>query len=461
VSTSTDGSALAEGRGTLLTGWGRTAPTRAELVAARSREAVAESVSTAGPRGVLARGLGRSYGDAAQNAGGRVLSMTSLSDSADLDPEAGIVTADAGSSIDSLTRLLLPHGLFVAVTPGTAQVTLGGAIAANVHGKNHHRDGSFCDHVIAFDLVTPRGQTVTVTRQTEPELFEATAGGMGLTGIVLSVTLRLLRVGSAYMTVDRERAGDLDDLMSRMTDRDDEYRYSVAWIDCLARGGSLGRSVLIRGDHAPLERLDNGQHGAALELAGGLRLSAPPWAPPGLLRRSTARAFNEAYYRAAPAHDTDRLEPLRSFFYPLDSVKNWNRIYGRRGFLQYQLVVPDGAEYALRKALERLNSASAPSFLAVFKRFGPQDGLISFPMRGWTLALDIPAAHPALGPLLDGLDELVAEAGGRVYLAKDSRLRPDVLAAMYPRLGEWRAVRERVDPDGVMRSDLARRLGLS
>jgi decaprenylphospho-beta-D-ribofuranose 2-oxidase len=451
VSTSTDGA-----RQAVLAGWGRTAPSRAELVEPRSREEVADALASSGARGALPRGLGRSYGDAAQNAGGRVVSMCGVDTVRDLDLEGATATVDAGVSIEALSRVLLPLGLFVYVTPGTAHVTVGGAIAADVHGKNHHRDGSFCDHVESFDLLTPGGDVVAVTRESEPDLFEATAGGMGLTGIVLGATLRLLRVESSYMRVDRERARDLDDVMARMTARDDEYRYSVAWIDCLATGASLGRSVLIRGDHASRDEAGD-RNGSGPRL----RLGAPAWTPPGLLRRSTIRVFNEAYYRAAPVSETGRVEHLASFFYPLDSVRNWNRIYGPSGFLQYQLVVPDGAEGALREALERLSGAGAPSFLAVLKRFGAQEGLLSFPAEGWTLALDVPAALDGLGPLLDGLDELVATAGGRVYLAKDSRLRPDVLAAMYPRLDEWRAVRDRVDPDGRMRSDLARRLELA
>ena len=460
MSTSTDATALGGPRQAVLTGWGRTAPSRAEVVEPLTREAVAEALAGAGRRGALARGLGRSYGDAAQNAGGRVVSMSGLAGVRELDPETGVVTVDAGLSIEALTGEVLPQGFFVPVTPGTAQVTIGGAIAADVHGKNHHQDGSFCDHVLAFDLLTPAGEVVTVTRDEHPDLFAATAGGMGLTGVVLSATVRLLAVESAYMTVDRERATDLDDLMARMAAGDEGYRYSVAWIDCLARGRRLGRSVLIRGDHAGADRLGNGRPGAPFAPARRLRLAAPVWTPAGLLRPSTIRLFNEAYYRAAPEREEGRLEHLSTFFYPLDAVRNWNRIYGPSGFLQYQLVVPQGAEHAVAQALERLSGAGAPSFLAVFKRFGPQRGLMSFPLEGWTLTLDVPAPLPGLGPLLDGLDELVAGAGGRVYLAKDSRLRPDLLAAMYPGLAEWRAVRERVDPRGVMRSDLARRLGL-
>jgi len=430
------------------------------VVEARAADAVADAVSGAGARGVLARGLGRSYGDAAQNAGGRVVDMRSLAAVREVDADAGTAVVDAGLSIEQLVRLLVPMGLFPPVVPGTWHVTIGGAIAADVHGKNHHRDGSFCEHVEWLDLLTPQGQRVRVTRSDDRELFEATAGGMGMTGIVLAARLRLLRVESAYVAVDRERAGDLDDAMSRMSERDDDYRYSVAWIDCLARGGRLGRSVLIRGDHADAGAAQRSSSNGALAFPGGARLAAPPWTPSGLLRRSTVRLFNEAYYRAAPAREVGRLEHMRSFFWPLDSVRNWNRIYGPSGFLQYQLVVPQGREDALRGALERLSDAGCPSFLAVLKRFGGQNGLISFPLEGWTLALDVPAALPGLSRLLDGLDELVAEAGGRVYLAKDSRLRPELLPAMYPRLSEWRAIVERLDPAGVMRSDLARRLDL-
>jgi decaprenylphospho-beta-D-ribofuranose 2-oxidase len=419
---------------------------------------VVEALAGAGERGALARGLGRSYGDAAQNAGGRVLAMGGLASVRELDAEAGVATVDAGISIEALARIALPAGLFPHVTAGTWHVTVGGAIAANIHGKNHHRDGSFCDHVLAFELLTPGGEIVDVSRASHHDLFEATAGGMGLTGIVLSATLRLLPVETPYMTVDRERARDLDDAMARITARDDEYRYSVAWIDCLARGRSLGRSVLIRGDHARTDEI--GSRNGSVSLPGA-KLAAPRWHPPGLLNRATVRLFNEAYYRSSPVDERGRIEGLRSFFYPLDAVEGWNRIYGPHGFVQYQFAVPYHETETLREALERVSGGGYPSFLAVLKRFGPQEGMLSFPLPGWTLTMDLPAALPGLGPMLDGLDELVVAAGGRVYLAKDSRLRPEMLAAMYPRLAEWRAVREQADPRGVMRSDLARRLAIA
>ena len=430
----------------LLTGWGRTAPTAASFVGL-------DALSSPSARGVIARGLGRAYGDAAQNAGGQVIDMTSSGRL--LEFSAGVVTVEAGMSLGELIALVLPQGWFVPVTPGTQHVTVGGAIASDVHGKNHHRDGSFSSHVLSIELLSPTGRHVL-----EPgsEGFLATAGGMGLTGVVTKATLRLLPVESAYVVEDVERCSDLGDCMARMAERDDSYRYSVAWIDCLARGSRLGRSVLMRGDHAPADALPVGT--APLERSRGLRLPALPWAPNGLLRRSSVAAFNELYFRRAPSSERDRVVGLDPFFYPLDAVAGWNRMYGSRGFLQYQFAVPFGSEDALREALERLSAARVASFLAVLKRFGPGSGMISFPMPGWTLALDIPAGDPELAGLLDGLDSLVADAGGRVYLSKDSRLRPELLGSMYPELDRWREAVRALDPDGVMQSDLSRRVGL-
>ncbi len=446
---------------TLLTGWGRTAPSRASVIRPADGADVERVLRERGARGVLARGLGRAYGDAAQNAGGEILDMTALRAVHDVDVNDGRVTVDAGLSLDELIAAMLPFGWFPRVVPGTSHVTVGGAIASDIHGKNHHLEGSFCEHVESFELLTPAGEHLTVTRDGEPAVFAATAGGMGLTGVILRATLRLLRVQTSWIREDVERARDLDDVMGRMESGDAGYRYSVAWIDCLARGSRLGRSVLLRADHATLDDLPAKRRERPLVPPSYGRLVAPPWAPNGLLRRSTVAAFNEVYFRHAPRLARGRLVGLGPYFFPLDVIRGWNRMYGSRGFLQYQFAVPFGAEDALRAGIERLAASGAASFLAVLKRFGPGRGLLSFPVEGWTLALDLPASAPGLGPLLDELDVLIAQAGGRVYLSKDSRLRPDVLGAMYPKLGEWASIRERLDPDATMRSDLGRRLGLT
>jgi decaprenylphospho-beta-D-ribofuranose 2-oxidase len=442
----------------MLTGWGRTAPTPAKLVAAGADAELAGLVRAAGPRGVIARGLGRAYGDAAQNAGGTVLDMTGRDGILRVDRDAGTVVVDAGLSLDRLMRQMIPLGWFVPVTPGTRQVTVGGAIAADIHGKNHHVHGTFCQHVSEFELLAADGEVHTV--RSGGDLFWATAGGMGLTGVVLRATVQLLPIETSRMRVDTERATDLDDLMDRLARTDDRYTYSVAWIDCLSTGRRMGRGVLTRGWHARAGELPPAKRDRALEFDPRVRLSAPPGLPGGLLNRYTVAAFNEMWYRKAPRERRDEIQPLATFFHPLDGVDRWNRVYGPRGFLQYQFVVPFGAEEVLRKSVGAFAEAGHASFLAVLKRFGPgNDGMLSFPTAGWTLALDVPVSD-GLSPLLDRLDELVVGAGGRLYLAKDSRARADLMPRMYPELARFRAVRDKYDPTRVFTSDLARRLEL-
>jgi decaprenylphospho-beta-D-ribofuranose 2-oxidase len=441
----------------LLSGWGRTSPTRADVVRAAGVEDVVHALTSG--RGAIARGLGRAYGDAAQNGGGLVIDTTGLREVHELDLERGVVTAGAGLDLDSLIRLVLPHGWFVPVTPGTRHVTLGGAVACDVHGKNHHVDGSFARHVARLELVTPDG----TLHELEPgdDGFAATAGGMGLTGVITGVRLRLIPVASAYLRVTTSRAPDLEALMGSMRERDDEFRYSVAWIDCLKRGRGMGRGILLRGDHAGAAELPERLRRDLLAYASPVRVGLPDVVPSGLLNTLTARAFNAFWYMKAPAREHVGYEGIAPFFHPLDAVAGWNRMYGRRGFVQYQAVVPPAAEEAVRALLERVSGAGTSSFLAVLKRFGAGTGMLSFPVAGWTLALDIPAGTRGLARVLDELDELVVEAGGRVYLAKDARVRPELLAAMYPELPRWREIQHSMDPEGVMRSDLALRLGLT
>jgi decaprenylphospho-beta-D-ribofuranose 2-oxidase len=346
------------------------------------------------------------------------------------------------------------------VTPGTRFVTVGGAIASDIHGKGHHVDGTFGSHVHSLTLRTGGGEVITVSPLETPEIFWATTGGMGLTGIILDATFDLIPVETSLISVDEERCGDLDHLMASMSERDDRFRYSVAWIDCTARGRSMGRGILGRGDHATMDEIPRSKRGAARRFAPTQLAIAPPTMPTGLINLRTTRAFNEVWFRKARKHHVG-IQSISTFFHPLDLVDGWNRMYGRRGCIQYQYVVPFGAESTVRLSLEELSGSGMPSFLAVLKRFGAQNpGMLSFPTPGWTLAVDIPVGSPELPPLLDRLDEAVLAAGGRVYLAKDARTRPEHLGVMYPRLAQWREIRAKLDPERVITSDMARRLGL-
>jgi decaprenylphospho-beta-D-ribofuranose 2-oxidase len=455
------GSVTMPGRTVRLTGWGRVSPSSAELACPATAADAARQLSGAAAHGVIPRGLGRSYNNAAQCDGGVVISTARLNRILALDAGTGLVTCEAGVSLEQLMVAGLPAGWFVPVSPGTRQVTVGGAIAADVHGKNHHVAGSFARHVRSFDLVAPDGEPRTVTEASDPALFWATAGGMGLTGLIVRATVQLKRVATSRVRVDTVRTADIDQTMAVLTEHDGRFGYTVAWSDSLARGAGLGRSVITSGDFAEPGDLPEADARDPFAFRPGARVGVPPGVPPGLINRYTVALANEAYYRRAPRSRSGEIQAIGPFFHPLDAIRNWNRVYGPGGFRQYQYVVPFGAEGAVRRSFELVSQARAPSFVTVLKRFGAGDeGLLSFPMPGWTLALDFPARTPALAELLGSLDRLVVQAGGRVYLAKDSRVPPEVLAEMYPRLPEFRKLRAELDPAGMLASDLSRRLGL-
>ncbi len=444
----------------LLKGWGRTSPVRSEILHVEDVDAVADAIRTAGVDGVIARGLGRSYGDPAQNAGGLVLDGPARSGLVDIDLHTGVATILAGTSLDDLMKWLIPLGWFVPVTPGTRIVTVGGAIASDIHGKNHHKRGSWCNHVLSLRLVDGTGTVRDVSPTVEPEVFWATAGGMGLTGVILDATVQLARIGSSRLVVDSDRAPDLDTVMAMMIDGDDDYDYSVAWIDVMAKGRHLGRSVLDRGRFATRDEVLQAGIERPSDYSPHMLPSVPDVFPSGLVNKLTVKAFNELWYRKSPLRRRDAMMSIEAFFHPLDMVADWNRVYGRRGFIQWQYIVPDEASDFVRRSLEAISGAGLPSFLSVLKRMGPgNDGHLSFPISGWTLTIDIPIT-PGLDQLFDELDREVADLGGRLYLAKDSRMDPALLAQMYPRVDEWREIREQLDPDRRLRSDLGRRLGL-
>ncbi len=301
---------------------------------------------------MVARGLGRSYGDAAQNAGGQVVVTTGMDRILAVDVERAEARVEVGVSLDRLMRLLVPLGLWPMVTPGTRQVTVGGAISSDIHGKNHHHDGTFTSNVSSLVLETPALGAMSVSPSRDPDVFWATAGGMGLTGLISEATIRLLPIETASIRVDSERTPDLEATMIRLAEGDARYRYSVAWIDCLARGRSLGRSVVDFGDHARLEDLPpkrrHPEHALRFQPMAGPQ--APPWTPPGLLNRWSVAAFNELWYRKSPRRRVGHVMPAAAFFHPLDAVDGWNRLYGPRGFVQYQMVVPETGADELRRA---------------------------------------------------------------------------------------------------------------
>ncbi len=465
----------------VLQGWGHVTASGSRVsrpVGTQGASAVEDAIRRSGGRGILVRGMGRSYGDAAQLAGGDVVELSQVSRLVRIDDEAATVRAGGGVTIDHLLRLLVPRGWFLPVTPGTRHVSLGGAIAADVHGKNHHADGSIGSHLKTIELVSPTGRHTLFPQGPSADVFWATVGGMGLTGAIIEAELGLIPIEAASMTVRTERLDDLDDLLGAMAARRSAHRYSVAWLDTLAPGARLGRSLLSLGHHstqAEVKALARGlvrakhsqpERSSSWQAPPSLSWQAPtslpvPRLPDRLLNASSARVLNAWRFRRTPTGPDPKLASLNAFFYPLDALSNWFRLYGRRGLLQYQFVVPFGAESVVQDCLEQLGGDEFPIFLAVLKTMGPRDlAPLSFPGPGWTLALDLAGGNPDLGPVLDRMDQRVAEAGGRVYLAKDCRMRPDLVSAMYPGLDQWRRTRAVVDPLGLFRSDLAHRLGL-
>lgn len=451
-----------------LSGWGRTSPAEATVVCAGSAEqALAALAGAARSRSpLLARGAGCSYGDAAQNAGGVVLDMTGLDRVLEIDAASGRVRAQAGVTIGALMGALAAEGLTVPVVPGTRHVTLAGAIASDIHGKNHHRDGAFARHVESLSLWTPAAGLIEVGPESDPELFYGTLGGMGLTGVVLEATLRAAPLASPWVAVDTDRTADLQETLELLAGPE-THRYSVAWLDMLDHGSGYGRAVVTRADPLPGEQAPHPRGPAARRSAypasvlRGPLVDVPGVFPGELLRPSTVRAFNELNWRMSPRHGRAQPHAIAPYFFPLDVLGHWNRMYGPGGLVQYQFVIPAGRESDLEAAFELMRVRRLPVYLSVFKRFGPAfGGPLSFPLEGWTLAVDLPADAPGLRSALSELDDLIAGCGGRVYLTKDSRMGREALGAMYPRLGEFAQLRGRVDPDGLLASDLGRRLGL-
>ncbi len=440
---------------TRLAGWGNYPSSSCKVVLPESEREAQRLVDV---KGTIARGLGRSYGDPALNEGRLVMDMTRLDRYLAFD--RGKLTCEAGVSLERIIETFTPRGFFPSITPGTKHVTVGGSIANDVHGKAHHAQGSFSGCVESMRVLVANGEIVHASRDENADLFWATFGGMGLVGIVVDATLSLRPVETTYFAQRAIAVGGLAEMLEAIDASNDRDPYSVAYVDPIATGTRLGSGVLTVGDHARVDDLPRRLRSRPLRLHGHGKLGVPFLMPERALNAVSIRAVNEVIklvlaHGAAIAH-------YEKFFYPLDAIANWNRGYGRRGFTQYQFVVPLERGYEnMRRILETIVSSGCLPFLNVLKRMGPASGgLLSFPREGYTLAIDFPI-RPDLGALLRRLDQMVLDAGGRIYLGKDAFVAPAMFRAMYPRVDEFLAIKRKYDPDGTFTSDLGRRVGLS
>lgn len=449
---------------TRLTGFGRTAPSVAHVLSTPDVEIIAKAVARAadgGSRGVIARGLGRSYGDNAQNGGGLVVDMTPLNAIHSIATDTRLADVDAGVSLDQLMKAALPFGLWVPVLPGTRQVTVGGAIGCDIHGKNHHSAGSFGNHVRSMELLTADGSVRHLTPDgPEAELFWATVGGNGLTGIILRATIEMTPTETAYFIADGITTHDLDETVAVHLDgTEDNYTYSSAWFDLINPPPKLGRAAVSRGSLATLDQLPPKLARNPLAFTAPQLPPVPNIFPIGVMNKLTGNMVGEAFYRMSGNYQ-NKIVNLTQFYHMLDLTTGWQYAYGPAGFAQHQFLVPPDAMEEFKGIIRWIQTQGHYSFLNVFKLFGPgNQAPLSFPMTGWNVAMDFPN-KPGVNEFLNELDRRVLEFGGRVYTAKDSRVSAATFHAMYPRIDEWIAVRRKADPDGVFASDMARRLEL-
>ena len=434
-----------------LTSWGRLKQVPVRACTPRNSRDVSEAIRTVDERGLIAIGNCRSYGDVALNSNGFVVRTTQLNQIYSFDPASGEIVCDPCVTFQQLLREFLPRGYMAPVSPGTAFVSIAGAVANDVHGKNHDCFGSFGDHIKWIDLLLPSGEYVRVSPESRPDLFSATIGGIGLTGVMLAICFTMQKVPSNAVTVHEKRIADLDSFFVHLEDARRTATYSVGWIDALARGANLGRGILSIGEPSPIELMKSSPK----------RLKVPLDFPGFFLNSWSIGAFNQLYYRRIPSSGRERRTLLETFLYPLDSILEWNRIYGRRGFYQFQCVLPDElSPSGIRCLLEEIARTRLASFLVVLKTLrGEGLGYLSFPMRGYTLALDFPNKSGTTD-LLARLERITLDHGGRIYLAKDACMTRNGFETMYPKLDLFRGVLDEIDPQIRMNSDLARRLGI-
>lgn len=406
--------------------------------------------------GVIARGNGRCYGDA--SLAQHTISTLKYDKILSFDTVKGIFECQSGITLDQVLDVIVPKGWFLPVTPGTKLITVGGAVASDVHGKNHHVDGAFSAHVLEMDIITGTGETITCSPALHTDLFWATCGGMGLTGIITRVVFDLKKIETSYIKQKQVKAENLEELL-QLFDTYNHYTYSVAWIDCLKKGAGFGRSILILGEHATVADLPEAKKTAPLQLPKKKQITFPFNLPSFALNQFTVKAFNFLYYGKNFKKEINNVVSYEPFFYPLDAILHWNRGYGKKGFVQYQFVLPLESKQGLIAILKKISDAGLGSFLAVLKVFGKQDDLISFPMEGYTLALDFPV-RDGLFNFLDELDEIVLQYNGRLYLSKDARMKPEIFWRSYPKANEFAAIVKKYNPLYKLASIQARRLNI-
>jgi len=405
----------------------------------------------------IPRGNGRCYGDA--SLGEETISTLKYDKILSFDTVNGIFECQSGLVLDQVLEVIVPKGWFLPVTPGTKFITVGGAVGSDVHGKNHHVDGSFSNHIADMDILLASGETITCSPQSHPDLFEATCGGMGLTGMITRIKFRLKKIETSFIKQKQIKAANLEEII-RLFDEYKHYTYSVAWIDCLKKGKDFGRSILILGEHATVDELPENKKQHPLQLPRKKQITFPFNLPSWVLNSFTVKLFNFLYYGKNFKKEINNVVSYEPFFYPLDAILHWNRGYGKKGFVQYQFVLPLHAKQGLVDILNRISDKGLGSFLAVLKVFGRQESMISFPEEGYTLALDFPV-RAGLFEFLDELDQVVLKYGGRLYMSKDARMKPEVLKAGYPRLEEFKAVVKKYNPDNKIRSTQSDRLLLT
>ena len=405
----------------------------------------------------IPRGNGRCYGDA--SLADVTISTLKYDNVLSFDTINGVFECQSGITLDQVLEVIIPKGWFLPVTPGTKFITIGGAVASDVHGKNHHVDGCFSRHVAEMDILTGTGETITCSPTQFPDLFEATCGGMGLTGIITRVKFRLKKIDTAYIKQKQVKAENLEEVLA-LFDKYKDYTYSVAWIDCLKQGKDFGRSILMLGEHAKMEDLNEKQKAEPLKLASKKQFTLPFNLPSWGLNNVTVKTFNFLFYNKSSKKEINNVVSYEPFFYPLDVVLHWNRMYGRKGFVQYQFVLPLEAKQGLIDILNTIRTSGMGSFLTVLKVFGKQDNMISFPKEGYTLAMDF-AVTDRLMEFLDKLDKIVLKNGGRLYMSKDARMKPSALSGGYSRLEEFKSVVKKYNPQYKFRSLQSDRLLLT